>query len=205
MAMFFHNGCLSTMKSSSGVTWKDTRHWKAGVSVPTWWRHQMETFSVLLVICAENSPVTGEFPAQRPVTRSFEVFFDLGLIKRLSKQSRGHHDVTVMYKSSYGERGWEGRRVKRERYRNGSWRERDKRGAGFEKELKEQQEGESARKLMGARRIIGEIIWEALRRISEEKETEEGNGECWRNFVEQLGGGRQSYSGRKAGWEGGGV
>ena len=32
---------------------------------------------------------TGEFPAQRPVTRSFDVFFDLRLNKRLSKQSRG--------------------------------------------------------------------------------------------------------------------
>ena len=37
----------------------------------TWWRHQMETFSALLAICAGNSPVTGEFPAQRPVTQSF--------------------------------------------------------------------------------------------------------------------------------------
>ena len=36
-----------------------------------------------------NSPVTGEFPAQRPVTRSFDVFFDLRLNKRLSEQSRG--------------------------------------------------------------------------------------------------------------------
>ena len=53
------------------------------------WRHQMETFSALLAICAGNSPVTGEFPAQRPVTRSFEVFFDLRLNKRLSKQSFG--------------------------------------------------------------------------------------------------------------------
>ena len=42
----------------------------------TWWRHQMETFSALLALCA-NSPVTGELPAQRPVTRSFDVFFDL--------------------------------------------------------------------------------------------------------------------------------
>ena len=32
---------------------------------------------VLLTICAGNSPVTGEFPTQRPVTRSFDVFFDL--------------------------------------------------------------------------------------------------------------------------------
>ena len=55
----------------------------------SWWRHQMETFSALLAICAGNSPVPGEFPAQRPVTRSFDVFFDLRLNKRLSKQSRG--------------------------------------------------------------------------------------------------------------------
>ena len=52
-----------------------------------WWRHQMETFSALLAICAGNSPVTSEFPSQRPVTQSFDVFFDLRLNKRLSKQS----------------------------------------------------------------------------------------------------------------------
>ena len=51
-----------------------------------WWRHPMETFSALLAICAGNSPVPGEFPAQRPVTRSFDVFFDMRLNKRLSKQ-----------------------------------------------------------------------------------------------------------------------
>ena len=54
-----------------------------------WWRHQMETFSALLAICAGNSPVPGEFPAQRPVTRSFDVFFDLRPNKRLNKQSWG--------------------------------------------------------------------------------------------------------------------
>ena len=54
-----------------------------------WWRHQMETFSALLALCAGNSPVTGEFPAQSPVTRSFDVSFDLNLNKRLSKQSLG--------------------------------------------------------------------------------------------------------------------
>ena len=54
-----------------------------------WWRHQMETFTALLAICAGNSPVSGEFPAQRPVTRSFDVFFDLRLNKPLSKQSYG--------------------------------------------------------------------------------------------------------------------
>ena len=51
--------------------------------------HQMETFSALLAICAGNSPVTGEFPSQRPVTRSFDIFFNLRLNKRLSKQSWG--------------------------------------------------------------------------------------------------------------------
>ena len=48
----------------------------------------METFFALLGLCAGNSPVSGEFPAQKPVTRSFDVFFDLRLIKRLSKHSR---------------------------------------------------------------------------------------------------------------------
>ena len=55
----------------------------------TWWRNQMETFSALLAICAGNSLVAGELPAQRPVTPSFDVFFDLRLNKRSSKQSWG--------------------------------------------------------------------------------------------------------------------
>ena len=49
-----------------------------------WWCHQMETFAALLAIGAEHSPVTGEFPFQRPVTRSFNVRMN----RRLSKQSR---------------------------------------------------------------------------------------------------------------------
>ena len=53
-----------------------------------WW-HQMETFFALLAICSGNSPVTGEFPSQRPVMRSFEVFFHLRLNKRLSQQTWG--------------------------------------------------------------------------------------------------------------------
>ena len=47
----------------------------------------MQTFSALLAICVGNSPVTGEFPPQRPVPRSLDVFFDLRLNERLSKQS----------------------------------------------------------------------------------------------------------------------
>ena len=49
----------------------------------------METFSALLVRCEGNSPVTGEFPSQRPVARSFDVFFHLRLNRRLNKQSWG--------------------------------------------------------------------------------------------------------------------
>ena len=55
----------------------------------SWWRHHMEKFSALLAIRAGYSPVPGEFPAQRQVTRSFDAFFDLRLNKRLSKHSWG--------------------------------------------------------------------------------------------------------------------
>ena len=60
----------------------------------SWWRHQMETFSALLALCVGNSPATGEFPTQRPVTRNFDVFFHLCPNKRLSKQSWGWWLVT---------------------------------------------------------------------------------------------------------------
>ena len=43
--------------------------------------------SALLAICVGNLPVPGEFPAQRPMMRSFGVFVDLRLNKRLRKQS----------------------------------------------------------------------------------------------------------------------
>ena len=54
----------------------------------TWVILQTETFSALLALCASNSSVTGDFPSQKPVTRSFGVLFDLLLNKRLSEQSR---------------------------------------------------------------------------------------------------------------------
>ena len=60
----------------------------------------METFSALLALCAGNSPDTSGFPSRRPVTRKFDVLFDLCLKKRLSKQSRRHctyYDVAVMF------------------------------------------------------------------------------------------------------------
>ena len=54
----------------------------------SWWRHQIEALSALLALCEGNPPVTGGFPSQRPVTRGFDVSFDLRLNNRLSKQSR---------------------------------------------------------------------------------------------------------------------
>ena len=56
------HGALSFCQCVNMVVW-DVRG--------SWWRHGMETFSALLALCAGNSPVTGEFPLQRPVTRSF--------------------------------------------------------------------------------------------------------------------------------------
>ena len=69
-------------------------HMAMGFSA-AWWRHQMETFSALLAICAGNSPVSVELSAQRPVTRIFDVFFDLRLNKRLSQQSWGWRFETL--------------------------------------------------------------------------------------------------------------
>ena len=64
----------------------------------------MKTFSALLAICAGNSPVTGEFPAQRSVTQSFDVFFDLHWINDWVnngeagdlRRHRPHYDAIVM-------------------------------------------------------------------------------------------------------------
>ena len=42
-----------------------------------------------LASCAGNLPVNGEFPPQRPVTRSFDDLFDLRMNERLGKQSWG--------------------------------------------------------------------------------------------------------------------
>ena len=62
----------------------------------------METFSALLAICAGNSPVAGEFPAQSPVTRSFDVSC-VGINGWINNREAGdlrsycaHYDVSVM-------------------------------------------------------------------------------------------------------------
>ena len=64
----------------------------------------METFSALLTLCAGNSPVTGEFPSQRPVTRGFDGFLSVPWIngwvssRRADdlRRHRTHYDVIVM-------------------------------------------------------------------------------------------------------------
>ena len=68
--------CEKTWIKITGLLW---RH--------PWWRHQIEIFYALLTICAGNSSVVGKFPTQRPVMRSFDVFFNLRLNKQLSKQT----------------------------------------------------------------------------------------------------------------------
>ena len=93
--------------------------WRAGQArrqwhvapVVAWWRHQMETFSALLAICAGNSPVPGEFPTQRPVTRSFDVYFDL----RPNKQSLGWWFETLSPPL------WRHRNGFRQKCRTGAW------------------------------------------------------------------------------------
>ena len=56
----------------------------------------MEKFSALLALCEVNSPVTGEFPSQRPAMRSFNVFFDL----RLNIETPVIWDATVLIVTS---------------------------------------------------------------------------------------------------------
>ena len=53
-----------------------------------WWRHQMETFSMLLALWVGNQPINCGFLSQSPVTRGFDVFCDVRLAKRMNKQSR---------------------------------------------------------------------------------------------------------------------
>ena len=74
-----------------------------------WWRHQMEIFSALLAILCGELIGTGEFPAQRPMTRSF--MFSLicacinGWVKNREagdlRRHRAHYDVIVMLSDTY--------------------------------------------------------------------------------------------------------
>ena len=73
-----------------------------------WWHHQMETFFALLALCEGNSPATGEFPSQTPVTRSldFSLIYDWtnGWMNIRDASDLRHHlahyDVTVIWQWS---------------------------------------------------------------------------------------------------------
>ena len=103
---------ICVLKNLTNFHYESFRNWctllnPSRRSGQAWWRHQMEAVSALLALCAGNSPVTGEFPTQRPVTQSFDVFFDLPLNKRLDKQSCGWWFETPSYPL------WHHRNVKR--------------------------------------------------------------------------------------------
>ena len=82
---------------------------KIGHCWKTWWRDQMETFSVLMAIFAGNSPVTGEFPAHKGQWRG--ALMSSLICARINGwvNNRGagdlrphcaHYDVTIMDASS---------------------------------------------------------------------------------------------------------
>ena len=95
----YHSSTTTTATTTTSTTvrkWVESQRflWRTETALSklrhgqdiAWWRHQMETFfRVTGHLCGK---FTGH-PAQRPVTRSFQVFFDLHLNKRLSKQSWG--------------------------------------------------------------------------------------------------------------------
>ena len=87
--------CTDFIENSRDEAWKnkDMDHFNVPKQPELCWHNMMTSLngniSALLAICAGNSPVTGELPAQRSVTQSFDVFFDLCPNERLSKQTRG--------------------------------------------------------------------------------------------------------------------
>ena len=123
MLRYWCNDCKIVMVYTLKVKTKRYSFWcwnwnKPGEmgQCPGWWCHSSlcmmtssngNNFRVTGPLCGEFTG-PGEFPTQRPVTRSFDVFFDLRLNKRLSKQPwgwwiaswwwwhRGHYDVNVM-------------------------------------------------------------------------------------------------------------
>ena len=78
--------------------------WVLGV---TWWRHQMETYSALLALCAGNSSVTGDSPHKGQWRRA--LMFSLicgwknGWVNNRNagnlRRHRDHCDVIVMGKT----------------------------------------------------------------------------------------------------------
>ena len=82
---FFFSNLVQVYYECQGLNMQGPWHtWSSGIISAFVIMVTSSTFS------AGNSPVSGEFPAQRPVTRSFDVFFDLRPNKQLSKQWWGN-------------------------------------------------------------------------------------------------------------------
>ena len=89
--------------------WQQMRTQRIPACSMAWWRHQMETFSALLALCAGNSPVPVNPPhkGQWRGALMFPLIYawindwvnnrEAGDLRR----QRGHYDVIVMVKSSY--------------------------------------------------------------------------------------------------------
>ena len=96
LAIFKKSRFTSCRPQNRTVTVSITRLWglpihqsRVGRDVGFTDRYSDNHFFALLDICAGNSPISGEFPAQRPVTRRFHIFIDLHLNTRLGKQLQG--------------------------------------------------------------------------------------------------------------------
>ena len=64
------------------------------------WCFLFSSVKTALKICEGNLPVTDGFSSQRTLTQSFDVFFDVHLDHRLSKQSRRRWFETASYDAS---------------------------------------------------------------------------------------------------------
>ena len=80
-----------------------------------WWRHQIETFSASLALCAGNSLVTGEFPSHKDQWRGALIFslictWTNGLVNDRNpgdlRRYPFHYDATVMKKSVHSNGIW---------------------------------------------------------------------------------------------------
>ena len=77
----------------------------------SWWRHQMENFSELLALCVGNSPLTGEFPSQRPamgaLMSSLICAWTNGWVNNRDADDlichRAHYDINVMHQQNTSE------------------------------------------------------------------------------------------------------
>ena len=105
--------CRKDDKPLPEPTMNQSVHNEPNDHISSWWRHQMETFSALLALYVGNSPVTREFPSQRPVTRS--LMFSLICAWTNAWVSNGDagglrrhraHGVTVIFKFVGTYAGW---------------------------------------------------------------------------------------------------